>query len=88
MEQPQDQYQRRAIVGNRHFILADPAQPDRWALAGPVVISEDELGYRRYGPPRTVSSAQLQTWAKHMRRPFRIEEKFPVIRNSAEISSR
>ena len=80
METPENQFQRRAIAGHRHFILADLQQPDSWALPGAVILAEDENGQRRYGPARTISTAQLKAWAKSQRLPFRIVEKFPVVR--------
>lgn len=80
METPDNQFQRRAIAGDRHFILVDPAQPDTWALAGPVVETMDEDGICSYAAAKTISTAQLQAWAKNQNRPFRIEEKFPVVR--------
>lgn len=80
METQDSQFQRRAIVGDRHFILADPAKADVWALAGPVVTGIDENGIRSYGAAKTVSTAQLKAWAKARRCPFSIEEKFPVVR--------
>ncbi len=80
MESPCNQFQRRAIVGNRHFILADTGQPDVWALAGPVVIAEDENGIRSYGPAGTITTAALKALACKHGLPFKIEEKFPVVR--------
>ena len=80
METPESQFQRRAIAGDRHFILADLQQPDVWALAGPVVTGIDENGARSYGPARTISTERLKAWAKSRKLPFRIEEKFPVVR--------
>ncbi|MGD0961967.1 MAG: hypothetical protein ABSB19_19320 [Methylomonas sp.] len=80
MEQPEHQYQRRAIVGDRHFILANPERPDCWALAGPVVMAEDANGVRDYGPARTISTARLREWARMHNRSFAIIEDFPVVR--------
>lgn len=83
METRENQFQRRAIVGDRHFVLANPDRADAWALAGPVVTGEDENGVRSYGTANTVSTAQLRAWARARRKPFRIEEKFPVVRRGA-----
>ena len=80
MECVDDQFQRRAIVGDRHFILADPAQPDVWALPGPVVAATDVNGVRRFGVARTISTEHLRAWAKAEKLSMRIEEKFPVVR--------
>ena len=80
METIENQFQRRAIAGDRHFILADPDQPDAWALAGPVVTGIGENGVRSYGKAETISTEALRAWAKANKRSFRIEEKFPVIR--------
>ena len=81
MENPDSLFQRRAIAGDRHFILADPeTQPDAWALPGPVVTGMDENGIRSYGPAKTISTQALQAWAKSRKLRFRIEEKFPVVR--------
>ena len=82
MESLDSQFQRRAIVGDRHFILADPDQPDQWALAGPIITNEDEQGNRSYGKARTISTKALKTWAQTHNRRFSIIEKFPVIRRS------
>lgn len=75
--------QRRAIVGDRHFILADPAQPDRWALAGTQVTGVDENRNRSFGPLQTISTEGLRAWAAAMQRPFRIEEAYPLVRGDA-----
>lgn len=80
MESPDDQFQRRAIVGERHFILADVDNPDTWALAGPVVLATDTDGNRRFGSARTISTAQLSRWAAGQNLRLQIVEKFPVVR--------
>jgi hypothetical protein len=80
METRYQQYQCRALIGDRHFILADPQRPDLWALPGPVISSEDENGNRRYSPPRTISSARLLDWARSQGHSFHIEEQYPVLR--------
>lgn len=80
METLENQYQRRAIVGDRHFIQADPDRPDVWALPGPVVYSEDENGVRSFGPARTIRTAELQAWAASQKLRLRIDEKFPIVR--------
>jgi len=80
MESPDSQFQRRAIVGDRHFILADPDRPDEWALAGPIVTGTDENGIRSYGAAKTIGTERLKAWAKTQQLPFRIEDKFPVVR--------
>jgi hypothetical protein len=80
MEAPDDQFQRRLIIGDRHFILADPKHPDCWALAGPVISAEDEQGNRTYTAARTLSTAQLRAWAFSQQRSFSLIEKYPVVR--------
>jgi hypothetical protein len=80
MEMQENQFQRRAIVGERHFILVDAGQPDIWALPGSVVTAVDENGVRSFGAARTISTLALQRWAARQNLPFRIEEKFPVVR--------
>ena len=87
MEQVEDKYQRRAIVGKRHFVLADPQQPDRWALPGPVVDSVDALGLRNFGAARTVSTETLAAWARSLRCKLRIEERFPVVRRNYDTTT-
>lgn len=69
--------QRRAIAGDRHFILADPACPDLWALPGPVVAT-DAAGLRRFGPARTASTARLRDWAQRQGLAFRIDDRYPL----------
>ncbi|MDD4915410.1 MAG: hypothetical protein PHW13_10305 [Methylococcales bacterium] len=76
-------YQRRAIVGDRHFILACPTQIDAWALPGLLVIGVDANGVRQFGPPRTVSTARLKAWARANGLGFRIEVKYPLLRRDA-----
>ena len=80
MQAPEYHFQRRAIAGDRHFILADPTEPDVWALAGPVVTGTDENGVRSFGPARTISTQALRAWAQAKNLPFRIEDKFPLVR--------
>lgn len=80
MEGNQHQFQRRAIVGDRHFIQADPLQPDIWAVPGSVVVAEDENGIRCYGTAPVVATAVLTDWAKQHNLIVRIEEQFPVLR--------
>lgn len=80
METPENQFQRRACVGDRYFILADLTQPDCWAIPGSRVIVTDADGHRRFAPARTVSTEVLQAWAIQQGYSFSIEEKFPVIR--------
>ncbi|QWF71942.1 hypothetical protein KEF85_05650 [Methylomonas paludis] len=86
MENPDDQFQRRAIVGDRHFILADVNQPDHWALAGPVVLATDADGNRRFGPARTITTAQLSAWAAGQNLRLQIADKFPLVRRDISAS--
>jgi hypothetical protein len=78
MENQERQFQRRAMVGNRHFVLANPEHPDIWALAGSEVQSVDKHGVRCFGPAKTISTSELVAWAKANRLPYHIEENFPV----------
>ena len=86
METQERQFQRRAVIGERHFVLANPEQPDIWALAGSPVQSVDPQGVRSFGPARTISTAELRAWAQAHRLPFYIEENFPVIHRDIEES--
>lgn len=83
METIEHQFQRRAIVGQWHFILVNAEQPDIWALPGAVVIASDENGIRRFGPTRTITTSALKAWAYKAKLPFRIEERYPVIRRAS-----
>lgn len=80
MQTPSPHTQRRAIVGNRHFILANPEQPDHWALPGPVILKEEPSGQRHYGPAKTISTAQLIDWAKTQNLGVNIDDQFPILR--------
>jgi hypothetical protein len=86
MDKQVRQFQRRAVIGERHFVLANPEQPDIWALAGTVVQSIDKQGVRSFGPARTISTGELIAWAAAHRLPFYIEENFPVIHHDIEES--
>ena len=86
MDKQVTHYQRRAIIGDRHFVLANPEQPDLWALAGTAVQTTDKHGQRSFSPPRTVSTGQLIAWAAAHSQPFYIEENYPVIHRDLEES--
>ena len=80
MEIQYPSHQRRAIIGDRHFILLDPNKPDLWALPGPVITTEDDNGLRNYGPPRTITTARLIDWARDQGLSVHINEKYPLLR--------
>ena len=86
MHNPITQFQRRAIIGDRHFVLANPQQPDNWALAGSIVQSTDKQGLRSFGPARTISTTQLIAWAASHKLTFYIEENYPVVHRDTEES--
>ena len=80
METPENQFQRRACVGKRYFILANVKFPDLWAIPGSVVIGTDAEGNRSFAATRTITTLALKAWALEQSLPFSIEEKFPVVR--------
>jgi len=86
MEFVEERFQRRAVVGGRHFILANPEQPDVWALAGPVVTAVDENGVRSFGPAKTITTQALMAWALRKRLAFRIEEQFPLAHRDISVA--
>ena len=78
--------QRRAVIGNRHFILADPKRcTSTWAIPGLNVVRE--LGdVREFGPARIVTTEQLRRSAVASGQVLQIIEKYPLIRKSVDKS--
>jgi hypothetical protein len=82
MEQIEDKYQRRAIAGEWHFVLADPEDMDSWVWPGTQVLGVEANGARRFAPPRLLSMRELAAWAQCAGLALRIEERFPVVRRA------
>ena len=78
--------QRRAVIGSRHFILADPKRcTSTWAVPGLNVVREVD-GVREFGPARIVSTGHLRRIAAANNWVLQIVEKYPLIRKSVDKS--
>ena len=81
----EDFTQARAIIGKRHFVLADPRiSSDRWAVPGFTVLStelnKEGVEVRSFGPAPTVSTKQLKAFAKSIGSGFLINSAYPISR--------
>lgn len=72
-----DFYQKRAVVGERHFVPVDQNNLDCWAIPGRIVVGQTNKG--PIFKSRTVTSKQLRAWAKKQGLTMKIVD-YPLIR--------
>jgi hypothetical protein len=80
----EDFTQARAIIGKRHFVLADHRISDRWAVPGFTVLStelnKEGVEVRSFGPAPTVSTKQLKAFARSIGAGFLINPAYLISR--------
>ena len=81
----EDSTQARAIIGKRHFVLANPkVSSDIWAVPGFTVLSTNlnkkGVEGRSFGPAPTVSTKQLKAFARSIGAGFLINSAYPISR--------
>jgi len=75
--------QRRAIIGDRHFILANEENKNCWVVPGgtsPVRNKKGEIIEK--GKIHILTTKQLTDYAKSIGHKLKIIEDFPVIRHA------
>ncbi|WP_427501357.1 hypothetical protein ACQE3E_06550 [Methylomonas sp. MED-D] len=79
------QYQHRAIVGERTFVLANSSQPGVYAIPG-------QVEYQGIGPNgrpirlfrlRTATLADLERFAARRGERLELHDRFPIMRSAA-----